>query len=61
MTIVEYFDPKNHKHLRAYDYLKTVGHWDSDFGAETFGLEFPPLWQVALATKLADAYLEEHL
>jgi hypothetical protein len=59
MTIVEYFNPTNYQHLRAYDYLQHKGRWSKDFNI--FDLEFPVGWQIALLAKIANAFLDEKL
>ena len=56
MTIIEWFDPNNIEHLRAFQQLNNTGVWPT--GVAPTGIEFNHLWQVTLTAKLADAYLD---
>jgi len=55
-TIIEWFDPWNITHMRAYIYFQENGHWPKDFIPED--VEFPTNWHITLLSKLADAWVE---
>lgn len=59
MNIVQWFDPTNKEHLRAWQHLQTQGSWPVEFipGDVTF----PTLWQASIAWKMADLYLASAL
>jgi len=56
MSIVEFFDPCNIDHLRAWHHLCKYGCWPAWFVPE--GTTFDHVWQVSIAGKLANAYVE---
>lgn len=56
MKIIDYFDPTNIEHIEAYVYLEDTGQWPEGFVPD--GMEFPNLWQVTLANKLASKWIE---
>jgi len=59
MTIVEYFDPYNQKHLEAYHSLKTTGQWPKEF--YKIGIVFEGDWYVQLLVKMANTWLDHRL
>ena len=59
MKIEEWFDPFNRVHLEAWKHLNDVGAWPVGFIPE--GMAFTGLWQVTLATRLANLYVAEKL
>ena len=64
MTIIEYFDPTNIEHLRAYDVLQRTGSWPRSFWRDHIEknmLVIPAGWSYGIASKLADAYVKEHV
>lgn len=63
MTIVEFFDPLDIQHVRAYDYLCNNAIWPEEFHKmlKDEGIEFPSAWQGSLAFKMADAWIEHVL
>lgn len=58
-TVVEFFDPYDSDHLRAYEHLKKCGLWPEDFIPEDIDCS-DTLWQVGLVNKMAEAWLNEH-
>jgi len=59
INIVDWFQPYNLAHLRAYRNLENNGKWDEDF--IPYNVEFTTGWQVALVAKLANAHLDRAL
>jgi hypothetical protein len=57
-SIVEYFNPYNVEHLKAYKVLAKTGMWPEDFIPKSLD-NAPTLWQVALVNKMADAWVEQ--
>jgi hypothetical protein len=56
-TIVDFFDPYNVSHLKAYRHLEKTGFWPKGFiPDEIIGLAMA--WQVGLVAKLARAWLQ---
>jgi hypothetical protein len=47
------------EHLQAYRTLHETGFWPEDFPPAH--VELTTNWQVALTSKMADAWVEEHL
>lgn len=58
-TILSFFDETNIEHLKAYRFLEVHGHWPEGF--LPCAIEIPNMWQLALAGRLADAYLKSKL
>ncbi len=54
MTIIEWFDPENEKHMKAWKHLSKSGSWPRDFIPDD--VEFPNLWQVSLAGIMGELY-----
>jgi len=59
MNIVDWFDPSNIAHLKAYRHLEKTGMWPRGFLPE--GIEIPSFWSVLVSGKIVDAYLKEKL
>jgi len=55
MTIVDFFDPNDIEHIKAYRHLELTGTWPEDFLPNS--AEFFPGWQIAIEMKLASAYV----
>jgi hypothetical protein len=55
IDIVEWFDVNNIEHLKAYYNLQHGGFWDKGFVPEY--VTFSNAWQIGLAAKLANAYI----
>jgi len=63
MSIVDYFDPKNIEHIKAFKYMQDTGTWPKKFWKEmeAVGVEFLGAWHSSLAFKIADVYVEEKM
>lgn len=61
MTIVEYFDPYNQKHLEAYLSLQTKGNWPVEFYKGLIGIVFESDWHVQLMAKMANEWILHRL
>jgi len=57
MTITEFFDCKNKRHLMAYRHLARTGTWPKGFLPETVSLDAG--WDLFLAKKIAIQVAEE--
>jgi hypothetical protein len=59
MSIVDFFDVNNIEHVKAYRTLCKTGQWPPSFWdhIEQVELQIPMLWQPAIASKLAEAYV----
>jgi len=57
-NIVNFFDPHNPNHLKAFDELNKSGFWPHGFAE---GLFFPPFWQTSLFHKLAEAWVHHNM
>lgn len=62
MTIVDFFDPQDILHLRAWWFLRSEGYFPREF-KETVpeGVEWPTHWQTAIAVKMAEAWVLQKL
>jgi hypothetical protein len=56
MTIVQWFDPENIQHIKAYKHLMVTGVWPEGFIPR--GIEFPPTWQIELIGKMANLWID---
>ena len=57
-TVVEFFEPYNIEHLKAFEYLLDTGVWPKDFYEENLeGLEFPNNWQIILLSEMANCWV----
>jgi hypothetical protein len=59
MLIVDWFNPKDLNHLRAYNHLRNYGVWPDGF--ITKDIEFTFSWQMLLIAKIANEYINEKL
>ena len=59
MTLLDWFDPDNIEHLKAYKHLQETGIWPEGFIPEDN--EFVSLQTTILANRLADRFIEEKL
>jgi len=59
MTIIEWFDPTNIEHLKAFQEMFQEGFWPKDFIPKD--MKFPEGWCIRLTSKLVNLYLEEKL
>jgi hypothetical protein len=57
MTFVEFFDPKNQTHIKAYQHLLDKGYWPINFATEVDQSDRHN-WPVWAVSSLADAWLE---
>ena len=57
-TIVEFFDPYNVSHLKAYRHHEKTGFWPEGFVSDEMMKNCPLLWQAELTAKLARAWLQ---
>jgi len=55
-TIIEWFDPWNISHMRAYIYLEDKSYWPKDFIPKD--IIFPNTWRIELINKIADCWIE---
>jgi len=60
MNIVEYFNPHDINHIRAYQHLQHGGTWPTQFYAnlKENGIDLPANWQLDLAVKMSNAWIE---
>ena len=58
-NLVEWFDPNNRDHVAAYRHLQTTGIWPDGFIPP--GMEIPTYWNISVAGKLADAWINHML
>lgn len=54
MEIIEWFDPYNVEHVKAYEHMIETGVWPKDFIPE--GITFPTGWCASLNYKMAAAW-----
>lgn len=59
MNIVDWFDPDNIEHLKAYQHLAETGLWPKGFIPED--IKFPTSWCIMLNMRLASKYVESRL
>jgi hypothetical protein len=59
MTIIEFFDPNNIEHIKAFVHLQNTGIWPNYF--ITTDITFPLLWQTTLMSKMTDKWVEYKL
>ena len=57
-NFVDFFDPKNMEHIRAYNDLRSTGKWPPVFWNKIKDMEISPNWNVMIMAKLADAWIE---
>jgi hypothetical protein len=56
MDILEFFNPLDINHLRAYNHLQKSGTWPADF-IDWDNIKFPPNWHMLLQAKMADLWV----
>lgn len=56
MNIIEFFDPYNIDHIKAYDYLSKNGTWPDGFLPND--ITFNACWSLDLPMKLTRAWVE---
>lgn len=63
LTVREFFDPKNQKHLRAYQHYMKTGKWPKKFLPKHVqvidGLDHLDI--LGVRTKIVSYWIEEHL
>jgi hypothetical protein len=57
--LVDWFDPHNQEHLKAWKHLTQEGVWPEGFIPE--GMSINPYWIIQITAKLADCWLNEKL
>jgi len=57
LTIIDFFNPYCLDHIKAYVHLQTHGSWPEGFIPED--MKFPSFWHAAIASKMADAWIEQ--
>jgi hypothetical protein len=55
MKLIDFFDPLNIDHLRAYQHLQKTGTWPKGFIPDN--MEFDSLWYTMIQTKMADLWV----
>ena len=55
MKFLDFFDPLDINHLRAYQHLQKKGTWPEDFIRND--IEFDSYWQMAIQSKMADLWV----
>jgi len=58
-TFCEWFDPHKIDHIKAYTHLQNTGMWPDGFKLEKIYMEIG--WQMILAFKIANAWIEYKL
>ena len=56
MDLVEYFDPYNIDHIKAYKKLQDTGMWPKGFLPEN--IYIPAGWDYRIKYKIADAWID---
>lgn len=59
MDIIDWFDPENLEHLRAYRHLQNFGSWPKGFLPDD--IEIPVLWSTMIESKIVDFFIDEML
>jgi len=59
MNLIDFFDPKNKDHLKAYLNLYKEGCWPQGFLPE--GIKIPNGWNFLLAEKIVRTYLKDNI
>lgn len=57
-TIIEWFDPANPEHIKAYHHLENSGAWPTNFIPEYNSSFFPTGWHLILQSKILDYYFK---
>lgn len=61
MNLIEFFDPKNLEHIKAFEHLQQKGQWPLDFWEKIKDMEIPNSWNYILYAKMADCWVEHML
>lgn len=56
MNIVDWFDPFNIEHIKAFSHLEQTGFWPEDFLPED--IEVLPYWVLSLNRKMANIWVQ---
>ena len=59
MNLIEWFDPYNKDHIKAYKHLQDTGIWPVNFLPEN--IEIPTYWSILVTGKIADAWIKHVL
>ena len=59
MNIIEWFDPHNKEHLKAYKHLEDTGAWPKGFVPRD--IIFTTSWMASLNRKMADCWVNHKL
>ena len=59
MNIVDWFDPDNIEHLKAYRHLQNFGLWPGGFLPDD--IEIPSLWSTLIKNKIVEFFIDEML
>ena len=59
MTIIEFFNPLNIEHLKAYKSLENTGVWPKGFLPDD--IEIPSGWSWHIQSKIVEQFLKEKL
>jgi hypothetical protein len=59
MSITDWFDPMNVKHIRAYRHICEIGVWPEGFIPK--GTEFPPMWFVTITQECANYWIRHRI
>lgn len=57
MNIIEFFNPYNIDHIKAYKVLSETGFWPEGFVPDE--IKFVTLWHPMVAQKMADAWVDD--
>ena len=55
MNILDFFNPIDIDHLKAYQHLQSTGMWPEGFIPER--VDFSPNWQMLLQSRMADLWV----
>ena len=58
MNLIDFFNPKNLEHVKAYYHLQHQGSWPSEFWEEIKEMKIPEDWNVLIMQKLSDCWVE---
>jgi len=64
MTIIEWFQPNDVEHIRAYKHLMDTGIWPMEVVPKELYWDtsfWPNCWQIGLAAKMADNWVSHIL
>jgi hypothetical protein len=58
INIVEFFDPSDEEHMKAYKYLRDTGVWPRGFISDN--IIFEPYWYIHMLHKLVGYLLDKY-